>query len=247
MEKCEGIVIRAVDYGETNKIVTLWTREFGKVAVMARGAKKPNSRHSSVTQVFTYGTFLMKLSRGIGVLHQAEIIKTFRLIREDLLVTTYASIVMELIDKITEEKSPNPYLFELLSQTLNYMNEGFDLDVLLFIFELKMIPVMGLHLHLDGCAMCGKSEGEFGFSIREAGFICQRCVEYDVHYFKISATIVKLLRLFYYFDLTRLGEISLKNVTKRELEIIIHTYYDEYSGLTLKSKKFLKQMKELGK
>ncbi len=59
-EKCEGIVIRTIDYGETNKIVTIFTREWGKVAAMARGAKKPSSRLSSVTQIFTYGVYLVQ-------------------------------------------------------------------------------------------------------------------------------------------------------------------------------------------
>lgn len=60
LTKCEGIVLRTNDYGETNKIVTLLTREHGKIGVMARGAKKPNSRLSAVSQPFLYGSFLMQ-------------------------------------------------------------------------------------------------------------------------------------------------------------------------------------------
>ncbi len=244
-QKCEGIVIRTTDYGENNKIVTLYTREWGKVGVMARGAKKPSSRLASITQPFTYGYYLVQRSNGLGGLQQGEIIKTMRGIREDIFLTAHASYIVELTDKATEDKKPNPYLFELLYQTLHFMNEGLDLDILTFIYEMKMLQVLGLHPVLDRCSACGSTDGQFSFSIREGGFLCHRCLPIDAHHLKISQSTVKLLRIFYYFDLNRLGKIDVKDETKAEIKKIITTYYDEYSGLSLKSKRFLNQMDQL--
>lgn len=238
-------MLRTVDYGETNKIVTLWTREWGKVAVMARGAKKPSSRLSSVTQLFTYGYYLVQKSRGVGSLQQAEIIDSLRGIRENIFATAYASYIVELTDKVTEERQPNPYLFELLLQTLKYMNDGLDLEILTYIYEMKMLRVMGLHPMLDGCAVCKQSEGMFSFSVKEGGFLCHRCEATDPHRLPLSPAAVKLLRLFYYFDLSRLGKISVKEETKKELNRAISAYYDEYSGLSLKTKRFLTQIEQL--
>lgn len=242
LQKCEGIVIRTTDYSETNKIVTLYTREWGKIGVMARGAKKPNSRLSSITQLFTYGYFLIQKGTGLGSLQQGEIITSLRSIGEDIFLTAYASYIVELTDKCTEEKKPNPFHFELLYQTLNYMNEGFDPDVLMNIYEMKMLNVMGLYPVLNQCTICARTDGNFSFSIREGGFICHRCLGSDPYHIKISPATVKLLRLFYFFDLSRLGNISLKDETKAELKKVISLYYDEYSGLHLKSKKFLNSM-----
>ena len=59
-QKCEGIVLRTTDYGETNKIITLFTREWGKIGVMAKGAKKPKSRLAAITQPLTYGYYLVQ-------------------------------------------------------------------------------------------------------------------------------------------------------------------------------------------
>lgn len=238
-------MLRTVDYGETNKIVTLWTREWGKVAVMARGAKKPSSRLSSVTQLFTYGYYLVQKSRGVGSLQQAEIIDSLRGIRENIFATAYASYMVELTDKVTEERQPNPYLFELLLQTLKYMNDGLDLEILTYIYEMKMLRVMGLHPMLDGCAVCKQSEGMFSFSVKEGGFLCHRCEATDPHRLPLSPAAVKLLRLFYYFDLSRLGKISVKEETKKELNRAISAYYAEYSGLSLKTKRFLTQIEQL--
>lgn len=245
LKKLEGIVIRTTDYGETNKVITLYTREAGKVGVMARGAKKPNSRLSAVTQLFTYGQFMVQAGSGLGSLQQGETISTLRAIREDIFLTAYASFIVDLTDKSTEDRKPNPFLFELLLQTLQYINEGYDLDIITNIYEMKMLNVLGLYPVLDQCSVCGNTEGHFGFSIREGGLICHRCVEQDPYHYKISQSAVKLLRLFYIFDLGRLGNISVKPETKAELKKIISAYYEEYSGLRLKSKKFLDQMERM--
>lgn len=242
LQKCEGIVIRTNNYGESNKIVTIYSRENGKLGVMARGAKKTNSRLSSVSQLFTYGYFLFQKSSGLGTLQQAETITSMRHIREDLFKTAYATYVVELIDKGTEERKPNPFLFEMLFQTLTYINEEYDPDIVTHIFEMKMLPVLGLYPSLDKCAVCGETEGEFSFSFKENGIICHRCLGNDPYHYKVSPQTIKLLRLFYHFDMNRLGKISLKDSTKEELKKIIRTYYDENSGLFLKSRKFLDQM-----
>ena len=245
LQKCEGIVLRTTDYGETNKIVTLYTREWGKIGVMARGAKKPKSRLSAITQPFTYGFFLLQNGRGLGNMQQGEIITPLRAIKEDIFLTAYASYVVELTDKSTDEKKTNPFIFELLYQTLTYLNEGYDPEILKNIYEMKMLPVLGLYPILNQCAICGDKEGLFSFSIREGGIICNRCLTKDPYHLKISSATIKLLRIFYFFDLNRLGNISVKAETKAELKKVIDTYYNEYSGLYLKTKKFIEQLDQL--
>lgn len=242
LQKVEGIVIRTNDYGETNKIVTIFTRELGKIGVMARGAKKPKSRLTAISQVFVYGYYLVQMGSGLGTLQQGEIITSHRGIREDLMKTAYAAYIVELTDRLLEEKRSNPYLFELLYQTLNYLNEGIDPEVLTFIYEMKMLSIAGIHPKLDGCVLCSNNEGEFAFSIREGGFLCHRCVPIDPQVIYTSQATLKLLRLFYYFDLNRLGKVSVSETTKKEIKTIISSLYDEYSGLNLKSKRFLNQL-----
>ena len=99
LQKCEGIVIRSTDYGESNKVVTLYTRELGKVGVMARGAKKPNSRLSAITQLFTHGYFLVQKGSGLGSLQQGEMVSSLRTIREDIFLTAYASYIQETLER----------------------------------------------------------------------------------------------------------------------------------------------------
>ncbi|MBS2969734.1 DNA repair protein RecO [Metabacillus sp. KIGAM252] len=245
LQKCEGIIIRSSNYGENNKIVTIYTRELGKVGVMARGAKKPNSRLAAMTQLFTYGTFLFQKSSGLGSLQQAETLVSMRSIREDLFMTAYASYMAELLDKGTDNLERNPFLFELFLQIFQHLDKGQDPDILLRMFELKMLPVLGITPHLNDCVNCGSTDGTFHFSIREAGFLCHRCFEKDPFRLVISQGAVRLLRLLYFFDLSRLGQISVKTETKNELKLVLNSYYQEYSGLYLKSKRFLDQIESL--
>ncbi len=245
LEKCEGIVIRTNDYGETNKVVTLYTREWGKIGVMARGAKKPNSRLAAITQPFTYGYYLVQTGRGLGGLQQGEMISSWKTIKEDIFLTAYASYIAELTDKSTEDRKANPYMFEMLLQTLQYINEGLDPEVLVLIYEMKMLNTLGLYPVLDQCSVCRSTEGRFSFSIREGGLLCHRCTDKDPYRFDVAQTTIRLLRIFYYIDLKRLGNISVKDETKQELRTVVDAYYDEFSGLNLKSKRFLKQMDQL--
>ncbi|MBB6445991.1 DNA repair protein RecO [Bacillus benzoevorans] len=247
LQKCEGIVLRTTDYGETNKIITLFTREWGKIGVMARGAKKPKSRLAAITQPFTYGYFLVQKGSGLGSLQQGEMIASWRGIKEDIFLTAYASFIVELTDRCAEEKKTNPYFFELLYQTLNFINEGYDPDIMKNIYEMKMLPTLGMYPVLNQCVVCGATEGQFSFSVKEGGIICHRCLDKDPYHLKVSAAAVKLLRIFYYLDLTRLGNISVKPQTKAELKKVIDSYYEEYSGLFLKTRKFLEQLEKLGK
>lgn len=245
LQKIEGLVLRTTDYGESNKIVVIFTRENGKIGAMARGAKKPNSRLASVSQPLTYGHFLVMLGSGLGSLQQGEIIHPLKSLKQDIFLTAYASYLVELTDKATEERKRNPYLFELLIQTLTYMDDGLDPQVLTNIYEMKLLNSFGLYPILDGCAICKETEGTFAFSIKEGGFICHRCIHNDPHHLKISPAVARLLRLFYYIDIHRLGSINVKDETKREIKKVIDAYYEEYSGLQLKTKKFLTQLEKL--
>lgn len=245
-QKVEGIVIRTSSYGETNKIVTIYTKEMGKIGVMARGAKKPKSRLASLSQPFVHGMFLVQKSSGLGTLQQGEMIQFFRHIQDDLFRAAYASYILELTDKLTEEGEKNPSLFQLLHKTLTLINEGIDTEILTRIFEIKMLTVAGIAPEFSCCSVCGTTSPSFVFSFQEGGFLCAQCAIHDPHAMKLSLAAAKLLKLFYYIDLNRLGSISVKKETRNELKQLITAYYDQYSGVYLKSRKFLEQLNKMG-
>lgn len=241
-QKVEGVIIKSIAYGETHKILTIMSKQLGKIGVIARGAKKPKSKFSACSQLFTYGTFLIQKRNGLGTLRQGDVTESMRKIREDIVKTAYAAYILELTDKVVEEGSGSPFLYNLLYKTLQAINEGKDPEVMMFIYQLKMVDFLGIKPFLDGCETCGGTNGDFVFSIKRAGFLCNSCVHRDPYPIQISPQALKILRLLYYVDIDRLGNISVKKDTKEEIKKVLTIYYEEYSGLYMKSLKFLNQL-----
>ncbi|MEG0259794.1 MAG: DNA repair protein RecO [Lysinibacillus sp.] len=240
--KWEGIVIKARAYGESNKIVTLMTREAGKVAAMARGAKKPSSRLASVTQPFTYGMFMVQHHTGMGSLQQGEHMNSMRHIREDIMATAYASYIVELVDRLVEEGKPEPYAFDVLLQALQAIEDGYDAEAITLFVEWKMLPYTGVQPILHACASCGAIDGEFAFSFTQGGFLCHRCYHKDRYIIRLTPTQLKLIRMFYTVPIEQIGKLDLKKETKYFIKKIVTTIYEEQTGIRLKTKKFIEQL-----
>lgn len=242
LNKWEGIVLRTIPYGEAHKIVTLLTKEAGKVTAMARGAKKPRSKLAAVTQPFTHGSFLIRQGRGMGTLSQGEPIESMRFIREDLEATAYASYIVEIIDRLTDENDRMSGIYGLLYDALHAINEQYDPEAIALFVEWKMLQVGGIHPILHECANCRATEGEFAFSFKEIGFLCHRCFHTDPYAVKITPTQLKLIRTFYTVPIHQVGNLTLKKETKSFLKKIVRTIYDEQLGVWFKTRKFLDQL-----
>ena len=245
LAKCVGIVIRAIDYGETSKILTVFSKELGKISLMARGAKKPISKFASVAQVFTKNHYLFHIGSGMGTLQQGETIERFRRIHEDIVTLSVVTYIAECIDKITIERQQDAPLYQLCLQIFSYLEAGYDSEIILQIFEMKMIERLGISPELSRCVNCGEVHQYYTFSLQEGGLLCDQCASIDPYRMKVSGKAIKLMRLFHMIDITRLGDITISEATKSEIRIVIDRYIEQNAGLHLKSKKFLQQMQKL--
>lgn len=242
LNKWEGIVIKSRSYGESNKIVTLMTREAGKVAVMARGAKKPTSRLAGITQTFMHGMFVVQRTSGMGTLQQGEHISSMRNIQTEITATAYASYIVELIDRLVDEGSPQPFAFEVLQQALHAIEEGYDPEAIALFVDWKLLPYTGVQPVLHACASCGQVEGEFAFSFSQGGFLCHRCFHLDQYIIRLTPTQLKLIRMFYTVPIEQVGKLDLKKGTKHFIKKIVTTIYEEQTGIRLKSRSFIEQL-----
>jgi DNA repair protein RecO (recombination protein O) len=243
LHRVQGIVLRSMDYGEGNKIVTLYTQEIGKVGVMARGAKKVKSRLGAVTQLFTFGDFTFFKSGQLGTLNQGEIIKPFHKLREDLYMSAFASYLAELADRLTGEEDASAFLFEQLKAGLEAIEDGKDMEIVAHLFELKMLAASGYAPELDACVICGEVPAA-AFGVQTGGVLCARCKLKDQSALPLSEAAWKLLRLFKGLDLRRLGTIDVKPATKVELKTCLRAYMDVHVGIRWKSRSFLEQMEK---
>jgi DNA repair protein RecO (recombination protein O) len=242
----QGIVIRSMDYGEGNKIITLFTREMGKIAVIVRGAKKIKSRYGSVSQLFTYGDFLFFRSGQLGTLKHAEIVESHHLIREDLHLSAYASYMAELTDRMLADQESNSYLFDQLNAAFKGLMEQKDMQIVSFIYELKIWTYAGYLPELEVCVSCRRDSNEMAFSAALGGMLCEQCRFKDIKALILSPGTLKLIRLFARMDISRLGQIDVKPETKASLKSLIRSYFDAQIGIALKSRGFLDQMDKYG-
>lgn len=245
LHKTVGIVIRTQDYGETNKLVTIFTKKIGKVTTISRGSNRPRSRLSAVSQLFIEGDFLLYVPKGLATLRQGDIIKSFRNIRQDLARTAYAAYIVELTDKLMEEKQSDSFLYDQLRLTLDWINREDDYAIPVMMYELKIFKKGGFAPVIDQCVNCHSKDKPFLFSIQEGGALCTRCRTIDEHAIQLEPVLFKILSICLHVGLERIGNIKVKDNNIRVLRMIIDQYYDRYGGFTLKSKKFLEQLDEL--
>lgn len=242
LEKIKGVIIKTQDYGETHKIVTLFSKKLGKFSAIARGAKKTKSRMAAVTQPFIYGEFFVYVNSGLSTIQQGEVINSFRPIREDIVKMAYTAYIAELTDKILSSKITDIDLYEQFFQTLSFISENENPEIPIMMYELKLYQKGGFAPIVDRCVNCGNEMNLTAFSIREGGLLCSSCHHIDPQAFKLPLSLAKILSVFLYVGLERVGTISIKQENQLLLRSILDQYYDQYGGFNLKSKRFLKQL-----
>ncbi|WP_411347542.1 DNA repair protein RecO [Paenibacillus sp. WLX2291] len=241
--RLEGIVIRSMDYGEGNKIMTLCTETHGKVAVFVRGARKAKSRYAALVQPFTHGEFsFLRSGTGMGTLNQGEVIQSNHNLREDITLAAYGAYGCELVDKALLDNETGHFWFDQLKAYLSFLGEGRDPVVLTSLFEMKVLQAAGYAPQVDACMFSGETEGEFWVSPGLGGILSKRERRQDPAAMSISPGTLRLLRLFSRLDIRRLGNIDVKEETRAELKKIMNAFMEIQLGLKLKSRRFLEQL-----
>lgn len=240
--RTEGIVIRAIDYGESHKIVSLYTRSNGKTSLMVRGAKKVKSRHAAMVQLFTHGDFVIYKGSGMGSLNHAEIIHSYREIREDLHKAAHTAYLVELIERLSAEGEPNVTLFDQLLAALDAIKEGKDAAIVTHIMELKLLALAGYYPQLRACVQCGRDSSLNAFSAGHGGVLCSTCKSTDPYAQLLTGNMLTILQLLQSTDLRRLGNTNIKPQTKQQLKTILRAFLDTHLDVRWKSRNFLDQM-----
>lgn len=241
--RVEGIVIRSMDYGEGNKIITLCTEGNGKIGVLVRGAKKVKSRHAAITQPFTLGEFAFyRPNHGLGTLNSGEIIESHFSLREDLFLAAYASYACELLDRTLQDEEVGSFWYTQLKACLESLASKKDPEVVIALYEMKILQAAGYGPVISNCVSCGRTADTYKISPRLGGSLCPSCGHHDPAAQKVSAGTYKLLHYFERMDMRRLGNVEVKDETKAELKRIMRDFMDMQLGLKLKSRSFLDQL-----
>ena len=175
-----AVVLRVNDHGESDKIVTFYTREAGKIAGIAKGAKKSKKRFSNKLELFSLlEVFYDDRNRtGLVRISEAELITPFLSLRENYDRYVGAILACELIYFWSRDSDADRNIFNLLIWTLQSIDNGLSSQLVHIFFQIKLYTLLGYKLHLGSCIKCKASdpkEAPYAFHPGRHGLLCRQC------------------------------------------------------------------------
>jgi len=247
----EAIVLSSMDYGESDKIVTFYTLEFGKIKGIAKGAKRSKKRFVNNLEPFSYIRllFFQKQGRDLVMLEQADIIKRFDSLFLEIDRIAFGSYCLELLNEMTPEGQKNQKAFELLLKSLIMLDKGTNIKTIVMFFEMKLLSILGYHPHLDTCVVCkkpatraGAAETKIFFSSVRSGILCLNCKAMERSLISVSPGTIKFLMLAAKTDIDKSDRITMPGWAVEECKKIMDDFLRYQLGKELKSKKFLEKI-----
>lgn len=235
----EAVVLRSRSYGEADAILTLYSREKGKISAIAKGVRKPKSRKRAGVQFLSHGKFLMYEGKSLDTVTQCEALHSFAFLQDDLVKMAYANYMAELLEAFVVEGEGNDALFFLFLTTLHLLAD-YDSDVLVRSFELRFLTLLGYRPILEHCVSCEGALGtEVRFSSDLGGVLCQGCFGKDPYAAKCSRGTVEIMKTLTKQDLRKLKVLKVGQEAKSELGRILRWYILARSEKNLKTLSFL--------
>jgi DNA repair protein RecO (recombination protein O) len=170
----QGVVLRTIKLGETDRIVSILTQGHGKIRAVAKGVRKPGSRFGARLEPTSHVALQCYRGRELDVVTQVETIDANRALREHYGSLTHAVSMLEATDQVAQEREPNPALYRMLVGALRTLAEAPN-SLVSAAFFWKLLSLEGFHPMLEVCARCG-DQGPFpAFDLEEGGVLCVAC------------------------------------------------------------------------
>lgn len=172
--RAEAVVLRTIKLGEADRIVTLYTRERGKVRAVAKGVRKTTSRFGARVEPMAHIATQLYEGRDLHTVTQVESLASRRLIREDLDRLAAGLTLLETVDAVAEDAHPDARLFDMLVGALGAL-ERRNSPVLVPAFLLRVLAHEGVAPELDVCVSCGSAEPIVSLDVAGGGVRCADC------------------------------------------------------------------------
>ncbi len=238
----EGFIVKETPYKESSKIINVYTKEYGIIGMIAKGAKSIKNPLRALTTKFTYGQFNINYKEDkLATLISVDIIDDLSNIKNDLTLISYTTYLTELVMQVVKQ-SLDSEIYNIFINTILKLNQHLDPAILTNILEIKMLDYLGVSLNLDSCNKCGNTKDIVTIDGDIGGYVCKNCLTNQLI---VKSNTIKILRMYYYVDIKSITDLKIKEETKNEINTFLNRYYERYTGLYLKSKDFLLKIKEL--
>jgi DNA repair protein RecO (recombination protein O) len=260
--KTEVIVLRSMKYRDTSKIVTFYSKEYGKLKGIAKGARSAKNKFGSALEPLSHSMLLIykKEHRDLHLISQCDSIDSFRNLTEDLDRMSTGLSVLELIDQVTHHEERTPAMFALLVETLSALNASTkNYQTYLQAFQLRLAALFGYAPNFDTCGQCGKpvllgnGERQVAFQIVRGAVFCNKCCtpnDSEVHdsdqsiaFTTLSVQGLQIVRRLVHAQLSSLSNLEFDARVGNEMNELLRLYLRyHFDGLKpLKSAEFFQQ------
>ncbi|MBW2574506.1 MAG: DNA repair protein RecO [Deltaproteobacteria bacterium] len=247
-----AIMLRRIDFGDYDLIVTFFTLNKGKISVIAKSAKKSTKRFAGILELFSVLDVVCSISRGKGlpVLQEAILKHPFSNIRSKIIKTAYASYWAELINQWMEKGQKQVQLFHLFRHVLSELDLGnTSEEALSILFQIRFLTIAGLGPNLKQCSICRAEmekmkETRINFDLSKGGIICGGCASGNLQKIFLSKGTIKHLLWIQRGDLTRAVRIKFASRALMEGLEFLEVFVPYHLGKEPRSLKFLRQIRE---
>ena len=248
--RTEAIVLRILDYGESDRIVTFCTSEFGKLRGIAKGARRSRKRFVNALEPFSCSQILFS-RRGpdsLALIESSDVICHFPAIRADLEKTLSASYLIDLTDQFTLEDKKNEELFRLLLGFLHLLEAVPPREALLRFFEIRLLKLSGYDPFLDHCLICKTpldKETAYRFKSADGGLTCLACRPEGPDAIPVSLGTIRTLLMGRDLAIDRLGRLLLSEQSAAESRLLLAHFIRHILGKEPKSVHVLNEIRRL--
>lgn len=235
-----GLVLSASPVGEYDKRLVVLTKEYGKITMFARGARRQNSMLMACSAPFTFGKFTVYRGRNSYNLMSAQVDNYFVELRDDIEAVTYGLYFCEFVDYYTKENQESTEVLKLLYQSCRALtHKELSRRMVRFIFEAKLIYINGEITPLHECVKCGTKEEICGFSVENGGLVCSQCNKVVTDFIKLSPSAIYTLQYIMYSSIEKLYSFTVKDEVILEIENVMKKYIAKYIDRKFKSVEML--------
>ncbi len=239
-EKIQAFVLSTLDYGDSDRIVSLFTLEHGLIKTFARGAKKSRKRFGAALETFARIEAHVRLKNGLSGIQQAEIQNIYPRIRTDLAGIAHALYACELVEALTPEGHPLPRLYRLHAAYLDRLEAEKPVESDRRFFEINLLNILGYRPSLESCARCNSPFAESGALLQENGDLtCRSCTTGGL---PLAAASLGFLASC--LGTGKFGSIMLQSGIRTETGNLLDKAIALHAGKRLKSLEFLRQVGE---
>ncbi len=226
-----GFILREKDFREADRIFTIYTKEFGKLKFLAKGARKIKSKLRGGLKLFAFSEIKFIQGKGYRTLTDSTVKDEFIKISGSLIKLKTAYKIAEVLDCLTREEDPDKKIWELLKKTLEKLNNcqpKADICRLIYYYYFwNLINLIGVKPSIHNCILCQQKLHlpPFYFSSRHGGILCKKCFEKAQEGIDVELETIKILKIILKRDWILLLRLKLRKEHLRSLKRLTDNYY----------------------